>query len=467
MHVLDASRVVGVVSALLDPGAPRAARRREPRAARSGCATQHAEKERKPLLPIADARANRAARRVRRARDAGVHRRARRRAVARDAARVHRLAVLLPRLGAEGQVPGDPRAARGARALRRRAASCSTRSSRRAAARRAASTASGRRRPTATISLSTMTTRRASASCASSPPTATRGRTARLADYVAPGRRPHRRVRGHRRDRRSTSSCARFEAEHDDYRSIMAKALADRLAEAFAEYLHEVARREWYETGPKLRREQLIAERFRGIRPAFGYPACPDHSEKGKLFELLGAEQVGHRAHRVVRDAAGRERQRHLPRRIPRRGTSPSAGSAATRSRTTRRARACRSTRSSAGCGRTSPTSRRRRRDPRAEGRGAPPGRSGKVARGARRRPSRMRTTLKRGMGRAATLNGNGRAVLPPPVLEPMRRYRQPPPPPRSKRGLIRRGLRLDHARARSSSPRASPAASTSTATSR
>ena len=86
---------------------------------------------------------------------------------------------------------------------------------------------------------------------------------------------------------------ARFEAEHDDYRSIIAKALADRLAEAFAEYLHEVARREWYEEGGKLSTEQLIAERFRGIRPAFGYPACPDHSEKRKLFDLLGAEDVG------------------------------------------------------------------------------------------------------------------------------------------------------------------------------
>ena len=86
---------------------------------------------------------------------------------------------------------------------------------------------------------------------------------------------------------------ARFEAEHDDYQAIMAKALADRLAEAFAEYLHEVARRAWYETGPTLPTEQLIAERFRGIRPAFGYPACPDHTEKSKLFALLGAEEAG------------------------------------------------------------------------------------------------------------------------------------------------------------------------------
>jgi 5-methyltetrahydrofolate--homocysteine methyltransferase len=86
---------------------------------------------------------------------------------------------------------------------------------------------------------------------------------------------------------------ASFAAEHDDYSAIMVKALADRLAEAFAEHVHEVARRAWYETGPKLPPEQLIAERFRGIRPAFGYPACPDHSEKAKLFALLGAEEAG------------------------------------------------------------------------------------------------------------------------------------------------------------------------------
>jgi 5-methyltetrahydrofolate--homocysteine methyltransferase len=85
----------------------------------------------------------------------------------------------------------------------------------------------------------------------------------------------------------------RFAAEHDDYRSIMVKALADRLAEAFAEQLHERARREWYETGGRLPGEDLIAERFRGIRPAFGYPACPDHTEKGRLFDLLGAEDAG------------------------------------------------------------------------------------------------------------------------------------------------------------------------------
>jgi 5-methyltetrahydrofolate--homocysteine methyltransferase len=86
---------------------------------------------------------------------------------------------------------------------------------------------------------------------------------------------------------------AGYEGEHDDYRAIMVKALADRLAEAFAEYLHETARRQWYEEGPRLSNEELVAERFRGIRPAYGYPACPDHSEKQTLYRLLGAEELG------------------------------------------------------------------------------------------------------------------------------------------------------------------------------
>jgi 5-methyltetrahydrofolate--homocysteine methyltransferase len=113
-----------------------------------------------------------------------------------------------------------------------------------------------------------------------------------LADYVAPGG-DHLGAFAVTAGIGAEELAARFEAEHDDYHSIMVKALADRLAEAFAEYLHEVARRAWYETGEKLPNEQLIAERFRGIRPAFGYPACPDHSEKAKLFALLEAEEAG------------------------------------------------------------------------------------------------------------------------------------------------------------------------------
>jgi len=86
----------------------------------------------------------------------------------------------------------------------------------------------------------------------------------------------------------------RYQKQNDDYRAIMVKALADRLAEAFAEYLHARVRREWgYEVSEAVTTDDLIAEKFRGIRPAFGYPACPDHTEKIKLFDLLAAERAG------------------------------------------------------------------------------------------------------------------------------------------------------------------------------
>ncbi len=87
---------------------------------------------------------------------------------------------------------------------------------------------------------------------------------------------------------------AAYERQHDDYSAIIAKALADRLAEAFAEYLHQQARRDWgYGASEQLSPEELIEEKYRGIRPAFGYPACPDHSEKPALFRLLDAERIG------------------------------------------------------------------------------------------------------------------------------------------------------------------------------
>jgi 5-methyltetrahydrofolate--homocysteine methyltransferase len=83
----------------------------------------------------------------------------------------------------------------------------------------------------------------------------------------------------------------KFEKDHDDYNSIMAKALADRLAEAFAEYLHKRARVDWgYGADENLSNEELIREKYRGIRPAAGYPASPDHTEKGILWELLDVE---------------------------------------------------------------------------------------------------------------------------------------------------------------------------------
>jgi 5-methyltetrahydrofolate--homocysteine methyltransferase len=85
--------------------------------------------------------------------------------------------------------------------------------------------------------------------------------------------------------------CRAFEKDHDDYSSILVKALADRLAEAFAEMLHRQARADWgYGRGETLTPDDLLKERYRGIRPAPGYPACPDHTEKKTLFSLLGAE---------------------------------------------------------------------------------------------------------------------------------------------------------------------------------
>ena len=123
--------------------------------------------------------------------------------------------------------------------------------------------------------------------------------------YLSPGRlrgagrdrarRLRRRVRGHGRPRRRRARQARSRSEHDDYSAIMVKALADRLAEAFAELLHAArAPRVGLRRGrAALSNEELIAEKYRGIRPAFGYPACPDHTEKRTLFELLDAEDVG------------------------------------------------------------------------------------------------------------------------------------------------------------------------------
>ena len=117
-----------------------------------------------------------------------------------------------------------------------------------------------------------------------------------LADFVAPrdsGREDFvggfAVTAGHRAD----DLARRFEAEHDEYNAIMTKALADRLAEAFAEWLHARARDEWgYGKGEEWTTEDLIRERYRGIRPAPGYPASPDHTEKPILFRLLEVEQA-------------------------------------------------------------------------------------------------------------------------------------------------------------------------------
>lgn len=116
-----------------------------------------------------------------------------------------------------------------------------------------------------------------------------------LADYVAPlesGRRDYVGAFAVTTGHGAAELVRQFEADHDDYRAILTKALADRLAEALAERLHQTARVEWgYGREEDLGKEDLIAERYRGIRPAPGYPACPDHTEKWTLFELLSAEQ--------------------------------------------------------------------------------------------------------------------------------------------------------------------------------
>jgi 5-methyltetrahydrofolate--homocysteine methyltransferase len=84
---------------------------------------------------------------------------------------------------------------------------------------------------------------------------------------------------------------AGYRAEHDDYNAIMISALADRLAEAFAEMLHQRARIDWgFGADENLSSEELIKEKYRGIRPAAGYPACPDHTEKATLWELMDVE---------------------------------------------------------------------------------------------------------------------------------------------------------------------------------
>jgi 5-methyltetrahydrofolate--homocysteine methyltransferase len=118
-----------------------------------------------------------------------------------------------------------------------------------------------------------------------------------LADFVAPagsGLRDHVGAFAVTAGIGADALVARFEAEHDDYRAIMTKAIADRLAEAAAEWLHARVRREWgYGADEQLTAEDLVAERYRGIRPAFGYPACPDHSEKFTLFRHLDAGAIG------------------------------------------------------------------------------------------------------------------------------------------------------------------------------
>ena len=148
----------------------------------------------------------------------------------------------------------------------------------------------------------------------------------------------------------------KYEAKHDDYSAIIVKALADRLAEAFAEYLHAQARKDWGIVD-QLSNDDLIDEKFQGIRPAFGYPACPDHSEKTPAVRPARRAVGRPRPHRVVRHDAGGVGQRPLLLASAVEVLRHPADRRRIRSRTTRSARAWRSARSNAGCARYSPMS--------------------------------------------------------------------------------------------------------------
>jgi 5-methyltetrahydrofolate--homocysteine methyltransferase len=287
VHVLDASRVVGVVSNLLDP-ARRAVLEQENTELQDRLRDQHAERDRKPLLPIEDARANRERIEFDELPEPEF-----------TGTRVAepKLAELVPYIDwqfffhaweLKGRFPAilDEPAARelydDAQALLEELTRDESLQARGVYGFWPASAdgddivlADGTRLPML---------RQQSAYGDSRP-------NRSLADYIAPAE-DH--IGGFAVSIHGADElAAAYEAKLDDYRAIMVKALADRLAEAFAEYLHEQARRQWYETGPRLSNDELIAERFRGIRPAYGYPACPDHSEKQTLFRLLSAEELG------------------------------------------------------------------------------------------------------------------------------------------------------------------------------
>jgi 5-methyltetrahydrofolate--homocysteine methyltransferase len=286
VHVLDASRVVGVVSDLLDPGR-RSALDAENRTLQERLREQHAEKERRPLLPLEAARANRdrvpfeelpepeftGTRLVEpplatlreyvdwqfffhawelRGKFPAILERPEARELFDDAQ------ALLDELVADGAL--QARGVYGFWPAR----------------------AEGDDVVVGSVRFPML---RQQSSWGDSRPNRC------LADYVAPaGDHVGAFAVGvHGADELS----ARFAAEHDDYRAIMVKALADRFAEACAEWLHQQARHAWYAPEERLAKDELIAERFRGIRPAFGYPASPDHTQKGPLFELLDAGRAG------------------------------------------------------------------------------------------------------------------------------------------------------------------------------
>jgi len=399
VHVLDASRVVDVVSALLDPKRRTAldTENRELqdklRISARGEDPQAAPHPRPSAGQRCHGLADRAA-------DAAVRRHARRRADALGARPVHRLAVLLPCVGSQGQVPGDSRESGSARSSTTTRKRCCARSARARRCDRRACTATGRRTPRATTSSSADTRfsfLRQQADHGDGRPNRC------LSDYVASSD-DHVgafAVAIHGAD----ELAARYEAAHDDYSAIAVKALADRLAEAFAEWLHKRVRREWYAPDEHLSDDDLLKENFPRHPAGFRLSGVPGPQREAEARRAARGGARGDRAHRDVLDDAGGGRERAL---LP-----PSAVEVLRRRPD--RPRPGRELRTAAG-------------DPARRGRKVafpqPWLSLGKGLRavgypGSRRRPSgavpvSMRTTLKRGVGRGAGANGNGKAVFPP-----------------------------------------------------
>ena len=456
VHVIDASRVVGVGRRPARPRAQGQARPRQPRRPGAPPAAARRTRRRSRSSPTAS-RSNGA----RRSTGAGgparaaVHRLKTRRAEPRRAPRLHRLDVLLHRVGAEGPVPADPRpsAARrgGARAVRGRE--------------RDAGRDRGRRLLTARgvygfwpanaegddIVLEDGTRfpmLRQQADHGDDRPNRS------LADYIAPAElgpgRPRRRVRRDGRARRGRAR-GRVRGRPRRLPAIMVKALADRLAEAFAEWLHEQARREWYEAGPKMPNEELIEERYRGIRPAFGYPACPDHRGRRRCSSSStrarsGIDLTEHFAMTPAAAVSGLYFAHPAARyfNVGRLGR--------TRSRTTRRAAGSTAGGGDAGCARTSRTTRTR--SLRSAEPGDPPGSvtAGWAASGIRSptcRPS-SRAASSCSCGARARTSGTSRAAatsMPPRASGTATSGSAGPRSPMPSAAQMRRAARLLHVR--------------------
>ena len=357
VHVLDASRVVGVVGDLLDADRRRAARRARTARSRSGCASCTPRRGASRCSRSRGARAAHAHRLARRRpRRAAVHGRAARRGGRRDAPRLHRLDVLLPRVGAEGQLPGDPRRSREgrgrARSLRRRAASSSTRSSRDGSLQARGVygfwPASAEGDDVVLDGGTRFPMLRQQADHGDSRPNRS------LADFVAP-RRPGSPTTSARS--RSPSTAPRSSPTGSrPSTTTTARSWSGRSPTASPRRSPSGCTRVRGASGtrPDERARERGADRraaSAGSGPRSAIPACPDHSEKGTLLALLDAERAGVGLTETLRDDARRRASAGSTSATRRPATSRSAGSGATRSRTTRSGRGSSSRRPSAGCG--------------------------------------------------------------------------------------------------------------------